>query len=87
MITAAKETTKVAGVKVRGWGRQWVGKSGSFQERAWRPRPECQGVCSPGRGNRDVANVLGELSETPMAGQSGKVHQMVGRGGPALEPE
>lgn len=52
MITAAKEMTKVTGVKVRGWCRQWVVKRGSFKERGWRQRPECQGICSPGRGNR-----------------------------------
>lgn len=94
MITAAKEMTKVTGVKVGGWSRQWVVKRGSFQERGSRQRPECQGICSPGRGNRGVANVLGELDlpETPMldggvGGEDGRWHQMMRRGGPDLEPE
>lgn len=90
MITAAKEMTKVTGVKIRGWGRHWVVKRGSLQERGWRQRPECQGFCSPGRGNGGVANVLGELElpETPMLDRGvERWHQMMGRGGPDVEPE
>lgn len=34
-----------------------------------------------------MANVLGELSETPMAGQRGKVAPNGGERRPALEPE
>lgn len=60
MITATKEMTKATEIKVRGWGRQLVDKRGSFQERGWRQRPNCQRFCSPGRGNRDVAKVSGQ---------------------------
>lgn len=70
-------------------GRQWVGERDSFQERGWRPRPECQGVCSPGRGTGMWQTCLVSLNcqRSPRLDRGGRWHQTMGRGGPALEPE